>query len=216
MKVVYVDTNSPEKIRLAVEEAVDFLRQGKIIVYPTDTIYGLGCDALNEEAVGKIYAIKKRESGKPVSVIVDDVDSINKIAFVDRKNKAVAEKLLPGPYTLIFPGPKHIPKIITGGENSIGIRMPDNNVCQEIAGAFPNPIVTTSVNLSGEEALNDPFKIVDYFKDKELVPDLILDCGKIKEAQASIVVDLTRKSPQILRSGTRSLKETMELLDKLK
>lgn len=216
MKVVYVDTNSLEKISLAVEEAVDFLKQGKVIVYPTDTIYGLGCDALDEEAVKKVYAIKKRENNKPVSVIVKDIDSINKIAFVDRKNKAVAEKLLPGPYTLIFPGSKNIPRIIAGGENSIGVRMPDNKICQEIANSFPNPIVTTSVNLSGEEALNDPFKIVDYFKDKDLVPDLILDCGKIKEAQASIVVDLTRRSPQILRSGTRSLKEIMELLEKLK
>jgi L-threonylcarbamoyladenylate synthase len=216
MKVVYVDTNNSEKIKLAVEDAVDFLKQGRVIVYPTDTIYGLGCDALNEEAVKKIYAIKKRGENKPVSVIVKDIDSIGKIAFLDRKNKVATEKLLPGPYTLIFPGPKNIPKIITGGENSIGVRMPDNKICQEIASAFPNPIVTTSVNLSGEDDLNDPFKIVDYFKDKELAPDLILDCGKIKEAQPSIVVDLTRKSPQILRSGARSLKEIRELLNKLK
>ena len=216
MKVIYVDLNSPEKIALAVREAVEFLKQGKIIVYPTDTIYGLGCDALNEGAVKKVYAIKQRKENKPVSIIVKDADSINKIAFVDRKNKAVAEKLLPGPYTLIFPGSKNISKIITGGKNSVGVRIPDNHICQAIANAFSDPIITTSVNISGEDALNDPFKIVDYFKEKNLAPDLILDCGRIKEAQASIVVDLTRRSPQILRSGTRSPKEILELLNKLK
>lgn len=215
MKVIYVDRSDKYKFDLAISEAVQCLKEGKIIVYPTDTIYGLGCDALNEKAVRKIFAIKKRDKNKPVSVIVKDIDSIKKIAFLDNKTKSVAEKLLPGPYTLIFPGPKNIPEIITGGKNSIGIRIPNNKICQEIVKTFTNPIVTTSVNLSGEESLNDPFKIVDHFKSKDLVPDLVLNCGKIKKAQPSIIVDLTKKSPQILRSGTRSLKEVMELLEKL-
>jgi len=198
-----------------VKEAVDFLKKGKIIVYPTDTIYGLGCDAMDEKAVKKLYAVKNRDERKPVSVIVKNIKSINKIAFVDRKNKTVAEKLFPGPYTLIFPGAKNISEMITGGENSIGVRMPDNEICRKISVSFDNPIITTSVNISGEEALNDPFKMFDYFKDKKLAPNLILDCGKIKNGQASIVIGLTQKSPQILRSGTRSLKEIMELLNKL-
>jgi len=216
MKVIYVDISSEEKINLAVQEAVSFLKEGKTIVYPTDTIYGLGCDAMNEKAIEKVYKIKKRDESKPFSVIAKNIEAIKKIAFVDRRTEGIASKLLPGPYTLIYPGPKHMPANLTAGNNSIGVRIPNNVISQKIADAFTGPIVTTSVNLSGEESLNDPFKIVEYFREKELVPDLVLDCGKIKNAQTSIIIDLTRKSPQILRSGTRSLSEIMAVLEKLK
>src|SRR4030043_1746356 len=216
MKVIYVDLNDKYKFDLAISEAVKFLEAGKIIIYPTDTIYGLGCDALNEEAVKKIFEIKKRDIGKPLSVIVKDISKIKEISFIDKEKEKVAANIFPGPYTLVFPGPRNIPKIITNGENSIGVRIPDNEICRGMSASFNNPIVTTSVNISGEEALNDSFKIVDYFKNKDIAPDLILDCGRIKDARPSIVVDLTRKIPQILRSGTRSLREIKELLEKLK
>lgn len=216
MRIIYVDFEDAGKFDLAVSEAVKFLREGKIIVYPTDTIYGIGCDAFNEAAVKKIFEIKKRNGGKPLSVIVKDVSKIKEISFIDKEKEKVAASIFPGPYTLVFPGPRNIPKIITGGQNSIGIRIPDNLITKNISQHFKNPIVTTSVNLSGEEPLNDPFKIAEYFKNKDFAPDLILDCGKIKDARPSIVVDLTRKIPQILRSGARSLGEIMELLKKLK
>ncbi len=216
MKVIYIDLKNKEKIKMAVKEAVYYLEQGKIIVYPTDTIYGLSCDALNEQAVEKVYALKKRDRSKPLSVIVSDIEAIKKVAHVDGGTIRAAEKLLPGPYTLIYPAPRGFMKAVTGGKNSIGVRIPDNFICQELAKNFFNPIVTTSVNLSGEEALNDPFKIVEYFKEKNVAPDLILDCGKIKNAQPSMVIDLTRKNPQILRSGKRNIKEIMSILEKLK
>ncbi len=216
MKVIYVDLSDKYKLDLAISEAVKFLEAGKIIVYPTDTIYGLGCDALNENAIKKIFAIKKRDTGKSLSVIVKDISKIKEIAFIDKEKEKNAASVFPGPYTLVFPGPRNIPKIITGGQNSIGIRIPDNLITKNISQYFKNPIVTTSVNLSGEEPLNDPFKIAEYFKDKDFTPDIILDCGKIKNAQSSIVIDLTRKGPQILRSGTRSLGEIKELLEKLR
>lgn len=216
MRIIYVDFEDAGKFDLAVFEAVKFLREGKIIVHPTDTIYSLGCDALNESAVKKIFEIKKRDFGKPLSVIMRDISKIKGITFVDKEKEKIAANIFPGPYTLVFPGPRNIPRIITGRKNSIGIRIPDNLITKKISQHFKNPIVTTSVNLSGEEPLNDPFKIVEYFKNKDFTPDLILDCGKIKDARPSIVIDLTRKSPQILRSGTRSLEEIKELLEKLR
>lgn len=216
MRIIYVDFEDAGKFDLAVSEAVKFIREGKIIVYPTDTIYGIGCNAFNEAAVKKIFGIKKRDAGKPLSVIVKDISKIKEISFVDKEKEKVAASIFPGPYTLVFPGPRNIPKIITGGQNSIGIRIPDNLITKNISQYFKNPIVTTSANLSGEEPLNDPFKIAEYFKNKDFAPDLILDCGKIKDARPSIVIDLTRKSPQILRSGARSLGEIKELLEKLK
>lgn len=216
MRIIYVDFENADKLDLAISEAVEFLKAGKIIVYPTDTIYGLGCDALNKSAVKKIFAIKKRDAGKPLLVMVKDISKIKEISFIDKEKEKLATSIFPGPYTLIFPGPRNIPKLVTAGQNSIGIRIPDNLITKNISQYFKNPIVTTSVNLSGEELLNDPFKIAEYFKNRDFAPDLILDCGRIKDAKPSIVVDLTRKSPQILRSGARNLGEIKELLNKLK
>ncbi len=216
MKVIYLDLKDKSKPDLAIAETVKYLKEGKIIVYPTDTIYGLGCDALNEKAVKKIFEIKKRDAGKPLSVIVKNISKIKEIAFVDKEKEKIAGNVFPGPYTLIFPGPKNIPKLITGGKNSIGVRIPNHPLIKKLAENFENPVITTSVNISGEDSLNDPFKIVEYFKRKNTAPDLIFDCGKIKNARPSIVVDLTQKSPQILRSGARSPGEIKELLEKLR
>jgi L-threonylcarbamoyladenylate synthase len=216
MKVIYVDLNNKYKFDLAITETVKHLKEGNVIVYPTDTLYGLGCDARNVKAVEKILKIKKRESGKPLSVMIRDIAMAKKIAFVDRQKEDIMKKLLPGPYTLILPGAKNMPETVTGRNNSIGIRIPDNPVTRRLCENFENPIITTSVNIASEVPINDPFKIVEIFKEQESQPYLILDCGKIKDAKPSIAVDLTQKSPQILRSGTRNLVEIKELLDKLK
>lgn len=216
MRVVYIDFNDEYKFDLAVTEAVKFLKAGKVIVYPTDTVYGLGCDALNEEAVEKILKIKKRDSGKPFSVIIKDITAVKKIAFVDRQKEDIMGRLLPGPYTLILPGVKNVPKMVTASANSIGIRIPEHPLTKKISEKFENPIITTSVNIAKEAPMNDPFKIVERFKEQEEQPDLVLDCGKIENNQPSVVIDITRKSPQILRSGARSLREIKELLEKLK
>lgn len=215
MKVAYLDYDDKDKLKLAIDEAVKFLRQGKVIVYPTDTLYGLGCDARNEEAVKKIFQIKKRESQKPLSVIVRDISAIGEIAFVDHYREEIAISLFPGPYTLIFPGVRNIPEIITAGENSIGVRIPDNRFTHMLSKYFENPIVATSVNISGDEPLSDPFKIVEHFKTSDVAPDLVLDGGKIKDPHPSVVIDITRKSPQIVRSGMMSTEDIRILLNKL-
>jgi L-threonylcarbamoyladenylate synthase len=216
MKIIRVDNIDEYKIGRAVEEAADFLRQGKIIVYPTDTVYGLGCDALNEKAVEKINKIKKRSDGKPLSIIIRNIEEAKKFAFVDKQKKDIMKKLLPGPYTLILPGVKNVPKVVTGNANSIGVRIPDCELTKKISEKFENPFITTSVNIAKENPINDPFKIVERFKEQDEQPDLVLDCGKIENTQPSVVIDITRRSPQILRSGARSLGEIKELLEKLK
>lgn len=216
MKVICVDLNNEYKFNLAISKAVQCLKEGKIIIYPTDTVYGLGCDALNERAVEKILKIKKREMGKPLSVMVRNVAMAQKIAFIDRQKKDIIERLLPGPYTLILSGAKNIPEVVTGGNSSLGIRIPDHPITKKLSESFENPIITTSVNIAKAAPISDPFKIVEIFKDKNDRPDLVLDYGKIKNAQPSIVIDIAKKTPQILRSGTRKLREIKELLDKLK
>lgn len=216
MKVICVDLNDEYKFNLAISETVRCLKEGGIIVYPTDTIYGLGCDALNEKAVEKIFKIKKRDIGKPFSIIIKNIAAAKKIAFIDKQKEEIIKKLLPGPYTLILPGAKNIPGAVISIDNSIGIRIPNHPVTKKLSENFENPIITTSVNITEKAPINDPFKIVETFKERDDQPDLILDCGKIGSAQPSIVVDITRKSPQVLRSGARNLGEIKELLEKLK
>lgn len=216
MKIIYLNPSKLEEVAAAAREAAKFLREGKIIIYPTDTIYGIGCDAQNNKAVEKIFRIKKREKNKPLSVIVENIEAINRITFFSVKTRKILEKFLPGPYTFILPGARNISRVLLAGGLNIGVRIPDSRVTQKIAEEFDGPVVTTSVNISGSEVLNDPFQMAEFFSRKREAPDLILDAGKSENFEPSMIIDLTRKHPQILRSGNRTAREVLELLDKLK
>jgi L-threonylcarbamoyladenylate synthase len=216
MKVINIDINDAAKFDLAIKEVIKCFESGGSVIYPTDTLYGLGCDALNEKAVDIIFRIKRRGLDKAVSVMVRNIEEIKKYAYINEKKELIARRLLPGPYTLIFESKNVIPNIISGGKTSIGFRVPDSEVTRKICENYEKPIVTTSVNLSGKEALNDPFKIVDLFRNIAPRPDIILDFGKIINPIPSTVIDLSGRDPRIIRSGVKSVKETMELLDKLK
>ena len=215
MQIISLDINDPDRFEAAVLVAVDFLRAGKTIVYPTDTVYGIGCDALNEKAVLKVARIKKIKDSKPVSVLVRDLEEIKKYSFLGSTNKRILEKLLPGKFTFILPGAKNIPSSVTGGGNNLGVRIPEHPVTQKLADGFENPIVTTSANVTGEEPLADAFKIVDRFRDEKYQPDLILDFGRLESTHPSVVVDISTSKPRILRSGMMNVQETLELLTKL-
>jgi L-threonylcarbamoyladenylate synthase len=215
VRIINLDITNPVKFDLAVNEAVEILKNGGIIVYPTDTVYGLGCDALNVEAVGKIFKIKKRKNNNPFSIMVRGIEETRKYAFLDTRVKGIIEKIIPGPFTIILPGVKKLPVIITGNSTKIGIRIPNHPLTQKLSENFENPIITTSVNSAGKDPLNDPFKIVDLFSQEKLKPDLIIDSGKLKDAKPSTVIDFSRRNPQIIRSGMMSVKDTMELLEKL-
>lgn len=216
MRVINLDISNPAKFSLAIKEAVDCLKNGGVIVYPTDTIYGLGCDALNEKAVEKVFKIKKRENKKPFSTMVRNTEEIKKYAYLNTRNERILEAILPGPYTLILPGAKKFPPAVAAGSTNVGIRIPSHPVTEKLTEFFEKPIITTSVNIAEGEPMNDPFKIVDLFGQEKFKPDLILDLGKLKDARPSTIIDLTRRSPQIIRSGMMSVQKTMELLEKLK
>ena len=214
MQIISLNINDSDRFEAGIQEAVDFLRAGKVIVYPTDTVYGIGCDALNEKAVLQVAKIKKVRETKLFSVIMRDLEEIKKHSFLGSTNKRILEKLLPGKFTFILPGVKNIPKAIS--ENgTLGIRIPEHPVTQRLTELFENPIVTTSANVSGEDHLNDPFKIVDRFRDEKYQPDLILDFGRLESAHPSVVVDISTTQPRILRSGMMNVQETLELLTKL-
>src|SRR3989344_2773475 len=135
----------------ALREAVRVLREGGTVVYPTDTIYGLGCNAIDFKAVETIYRIKDRPIDKPLSVIARNIDWVKELAFVPPKLEPTLEKLWPGAITMIFPKRDIIPSIVTGGGPNVGLRIPAYELTDKLLAKFGYPLISTSANMSGSD-----------------------------------------------------------------
>ena len=133
-----------------IEKAVSVLRRDGLVVYPTETVYGLGADALSENAVLKVFEAKDRPLGKPISVAVSDIEMIFGIAHVDEFAETFITKFLPGPVTVVLPVKSCLPADLTGGTGTIGIRYPDHELALKIIAELDSPITSTSANISGE------------------------------------------------------------------
>ncbi len=198
MERVMIDPVRPDPVILA--KAGDILRRGGVVVFPSDTCYGLGADARNPQARARIVAMKQRDESKKFSVIVKDIATIERIAVVDDIQRAVLEHYLPGQYTFILMSADF--GIL--GTNTIGIRMPDNVVTQGLAMAFGSPFISTSANSSGQPPIYTAANLTDQFLghlDPTNLPDLVLDAGDIPETPPSTVVDLVRMPATIIRQG---------------
>jgi len=193
--LIEINKEAPEYPKL--KQAVEIMKQGGVIAYPTDTIYGLGCDALNADAIQKIYKIKQKPVSEGLSFIVPDLKDIAKYAIVPDTAYRIIKMLTPGPYTFVLKATKLIPKQILPKRLTVGIRIPDSPVCLELTKMLGNPIVSTSANISGEPYFTDPIEIEKQL-DGNL--DLILASGILKD-EPSTVIDLTQEQPVLLRQG---------------
>jgi tRNA threonylcarbamoyl adenosine modification protein (Sua5/YciO/YrdC/YwlC family) len=181
-----------------IRNVVEVLKGGGVIGYPTDTIYGVGCDLFNQDAIRKIHRLKKIDGKKPLSFICSDLKDISRYAFVSNYAYKMMKRLFPGPYTFILKATKLVPKIAMTRQQTVGIRIPDNKICLAIVRELGNPIVSTSVNKPGEGGLyNDPSEIEERFG-KQL--NLVIDGGAIV-AEHSSIVDLTDETPRVVRKG---------------
>jgi tRNA threonylcarbamoyl adenosine modification protein (Sua5/YciO/YrdC/YwlC family) len=173
-------------------------KRGAVFVYPTDTIYGLGCDIFSKNAINRIYTIKKRDHNKPFSFICKDVSQISEFAFVSNWVFKMIKRCLPGPYTFILEARKtNIPKKMLGKRNTVGVRIPDHPVCQTMVEIMDRPILSTSVNLTGEAPLEDPAQLTSEFSSKI---DLIISIGPLL-SEPSTVIDATGNEPVLIREG---------------
>ncbi|MCQ8894484.1 MAG: L-threonylcarbamoyladenylate synthase [Methanolinea sp.] len=173
------------------EAAARVIRQDGLVVYPTDTIYGLGGDALSDEAIQKVFEAKRRPFSQPISVAVADIEMVFGIGYVDETALAFIERFLPGPVTVVIPARNSVPESLTGGMGMIGIRIPDHPVALELIGLVDTPITATSANIHGAR---DP-----VMPDECHVPhDILLDAGRLP-GTPSTVVDLTTR--KIIRKG---------------
>ncbi len=182
-----------------VDRVVESLHRGGVIVYPTDTVYGLGCDIFNRKAINRIYQIKQAPAGKPLSFVCSDLKDLARYAKnISNASYRMMKRLLPGPYTFILEASRDVPKFMIGKRRTVGIRVPDNRICLEIVQALGRPVLSTSI-VAAEDgiAMNDVESIASRFGG---AVDVIADGGVIVSTP-STVVDLTGEEPEILRAS---------------
>lgn len=177
-----------------ISEAIDILADGGVVLYPTDTVYGLGANIFDSRAVRRVFEIKQRSLLKPLSILVSNVKAIDLVAKVSLEQKRVIDSHLPGPYTFILKRRKIVPRVVTSGSDYVGVRVPDNEIACRLASLFP--ITTTSANLSDDDVLSTPREILEQL---DCDVDLVIDVGELSSNHASKIVDLSGRNPKIIR-----------------
>ncbi|MBX3007287.1 MAG: threonylcarbamoyl-AMP synthase [Melioribacteraceae bacterium] len=180
-----------------INKAVEVLREGGVIIYPTDTVYGIGCDIFNRDALDRVYQIKQDAGTKLFSFICPDLKDIAKYAKVSDYAYKMMKKLLPGPYTFVLQASKEVPKKLWTKRETVGIRIPDHNVALMLAKELGNPIISTSVTNRKGDVLVNPLEIQSIFNNQV---DLMLASGAL-DGNPSSIIDLSGEDPEIIREG---------------
>lgn len=192
--------------RRYIDETVSALRDGKLIIYPTDTLYAIGCDALNNRAIEKICRIKGINPAKQLlSIVCSDISQEAEYARIDNNAFRLMRSNLPGPFTFILPAATTLPKAFKG-RHTVGVRIPDNDIARAIADALGNPLLSTSVSidrLEGYETV-EPLSLAIQYED---TVDLLVDGGTGSTGQSTIVDCLDSSYPEITREGTGTLRQ---------
>lgn len=198
---IYPENPNPK----AIEQAVEVLKKGGLIIYPTDTVYGLGCDITNQKAIEKICQLRGVKPEKAnFSFICSDLRNISDyIKPIDNITFRILKKALPGPYTFILNANNNVPKLLSSKKKTVGIRVPDNSIAQEIVRQLGNPILSASIKDEDEliEYSTDPELIHEKYEDKV---DLVID-GGYGDNEPSTVIDCTSGSFEVIREGKGSL-----------
>lgn len=195
-----------------IERAVAVLRRGGTAVIPTDTLYGLGSNALDAMAVGRIFDIKHRSYVKALPMLVRDLSWARELAYMTQEQEQLIEQFWPGKVTFVLPRRPIVPAVMCGGGQTVGVRAPDHPFVQALLRHLGYPIAGTSANVSGSEPTSDASVIAAEFAKTAPQPDLILDAGVLPDSLPSTVVDLTGRVPRILRQGAVRADKILALL----
>ncbi len=199
----------------AIEKAVRCLRTGGSMVYPTDTAYGLGVDALNSRAVARLYRLKGRNFAKPVHVVVTSLQMAKQYVFFDEQSTALFRHFLPGPLSLVLPLKPKIPasvRKLSAGSGRLGIRMPKNKIALSLVRKLGRPITATSANFAGGRTPYSIAETLKEFQTKIRQPDLYLDAGRLPKRRPSTLVEIRHGKIRILRKGPLSKKLILKAL----
>ena len=189
-----INPHHPEPRKI--QRAVAALESGELIAYPTDTVYGLGCDLLNKGAVERLYDAKRMPKEQPLALICVDLSDIARYVILDNSAYRLLRRILPGPYTCILPATREVPKIISPKRTQVGIRIPDHAVPRAIAQALGRPLISTTAAPHGEDPIQWPQDIASTFRAVSLVLD-----GGPGGVVPTTVLDLTQDPPVVVREG---------------
>jgi tRNA threonylcarbamoyl adenosine modification protein (Sua5/YciO/YrdC/YwlC family) len=190
-----IDPRHPQPRHVA--RAVSVLAEGGLVSYPTDTYYAIGCDLFQKKAMERLAQLKKRDARKPFAFLCGDLGEVAKYAIVSNENFRLLRRLLPGPYTMVLPATRVVPRTALTRQRSVGVRLPDAPVALALVHALGRPLATTSASLPGEDVLTHPSDIQEQLGHGL---DLILD-GGMTPNEPSTVIDLTGPVPELLRQG---------------
>lgn len=211
MRIIQVDLNKDYSD--VIREAVNVLNYGGVIVYPTDTLYGLGANALNDIAIRKVFRIKDRSFSKPLPMVVRDYSWVKELAEVRPKHEEMVRKILMGKVTIVLLKKDIVPDALTSEFNSVGIRIPNYVFIDKLLAKFGYPLTSTSANISGQVPTNDVNKIIEIFSKTSIKPDLIIDAGILPKSEPSMIIDLTGDKPKVLRISPTKPEKLLELLE---
>ncbi len=196
--LVPIQTDHPEPRKI--QRACDALEAGEVIGYPTDTVYGLGCDLMNKRAIDRLYAIKRMPRSQPLAFICPDLADIARYAIVEKPEYRILKHFLPGPYCFVLSATREVPKLLLSKRKTVGIRVPRHEVTLALARTLGRPIISTTAEVEGGAPFVDPAEIVDAFPGLAMV----LDAGA-GGLIPTTVVDLTASPPEVIREGAGQL-----------
>lgn len=199
-EVIKVDEKNIEQS--LIQKAAGIIKRGGVVAFPTETVYGLAANVFDDNAVRKIFEVKKRSSDKPLAVCVSSLDQLSGVATsIPPEAKAVIEEFLPGPLTLILLKKNSIPDIVTTSKNNVGIRYPDHRIALALIDTAGVPVAATSANISGKESPTTAQEVLSQLSGDI---DLVIDGGPTEYKVASTVIDFTAQPYRILREGAIS------------
>lgn len=206
---IHPDHPAPRRIGKVVET----LQRGGVIAYPTDTVYGLGCDLDDRRAIGQIYQIKNKNKKSPLSIVCPDLKDIAKYAIVSDQAYRLMKRLLPGPYTIILKATKLVPRAMLSNQRTVGIRIPDHPIALAIVEQLGRPLVTSSIPMLPDMTYNDPDEIEQRLGHQLA---LVVDAG-LSYPEPSTILDMTEMPPRLIRRGKGSLDQLghIELVEAL-
>lgn len=193
--MIYINPDNPQP-RL-INQVAERMRKGAVICYPTDTVYGIGCDIFNQKAIKRIYQIKRQPKEKPFSFMCANLKDLSTYCHISNYAYRLMKQYLPGAYTFILPTLKIVPKIMTSHQKTVGIRVPDNAICRALIEALGNPILTTSATIDEGAYWSEAYQIEERLGSQV---DEVIDGGEIIPAPSSII-SLIDDTPVVLRQG---------------
>jgi L-threonylcarbamoyladenylate synthase len=208
MKSIKIDPEKPDSA--AIKLAADAIRRGELVVFPTETVYGLAADALNDDAVRRVFEAKHREENQPLPVQIAGLDHLSRVSSDISKNaELLGKRFWPGPLTMVVKKSEAISDLVSGGLDTVGVRVPDHPVALALLRELGSPIVATSANLSGHKPPACADDAVEQLGD---IVAVVLDAGESEIGVASTVVDVTVDPPKILRLGTISREQIFNVI----